>query len=1353
MNTRRALTAGALLLAAAAAGANSAVAQCTLNGTIRQFEPNPPGASRLGTLNWIWVSGFNLNQPAGGSPRLLVTESFGYQQVDLTDPANPQAIFWEDYRYTPIQSGCGKPECGAVPYSGDGHSSINAVGISDDGARSAFALSSDADSPNGGRTMLGVTTGTGQIALMAETAGQSGSSIAVQHLGSRYLEYTLSNTAVYVSDATTLPVSLNHSTNYSSETIGTPGGSSPTLAGPYLAYLGTSGTINLINVSSPGPVGSIVSGFSSSSITSTDPVWGRPSTERIYAFHAAADPQNSSAIYILAEFANPSYQSAGYSLIRYVGGTATFVGTYKIPVQSGEQWGLSYTVGLYQYAGNLYALMWGNRTAPTQLYRLFSVAVASFGSGVVPGQVDVDPARYSGFKTGFPMAGLPASNNLYLYVPSAQSGWVVPLSCVSPDSPPASDLVVQPVPCPGGGGGPCPLNANDAVFVGTTLQITPQVATAKPITDWRFDYDLHPAEDNGNSSPRIRNADLFYPATLPVPITLVGPCDPRTSGVPSTGAGCWASETSNGDFASGAPAGTSKVLTLALEAANANGYGNLKTLPLTWKVPAVRLQNPNVLLGQPLVSGSDGTPSPSGFKWYFGTSPDSLTQVACSGATCMPTGQFAAKGTYYWWLTVPYPTGYTSPDCGSPCTQNLGTFSVTDVSLAFTGIPTTAVAGAGLNVTDASSAASGATTCGGGLQYSFCDASAGACSASSWQSLLISPLGSGLSTNISAPSSAGTYWLRVHYSYTTSGSCGSPLTATWTPGVSGLSDATAWRVVVTPLPPTIQVLVNGVNPCIGAGGGCSGGVPANIGDTVTVKAWLGFNPDSNPPPSTAWAFGAGASPSSCSGTGCQGTIFTYTAAGNQTISLSGYPGIADPAATVLMSVSVPAVVASNSTLPSGVCAGSSVTLTASPTVTGATYAWTGTNNFSSALQCPVLSPATSGTYTVTRTISGQPSSTSSTTTVVIVPPPVPTAGNNGPVCSGQTLSLSAASIAGATYAWTGPNGFSSSQQNPSIANATAAASGTYFVTATVNGCSTAASTTAAVNAPPAAPAAGNSGPLCVGGNLQLTASAIANATYAWTGPNGFTSTLQNPSIANVTPGSGGTYSVTATVSGCTGPAGTTVAVVNGSSAAITVPSNLCLPNVTSGTASVADAGAGATYAWTVTNGTIASGQGTASIAFSVSAAGTTTVAVVVTAGGCVSSSSVPVAVSAQCGGLNVLTPCRVLDTRNPNGSTGGPSIGPSSGRRFFATGVCGIPPGMTALSANVTVVSQDAQGSIVAYPGDLPTPPNAITVTVRQGQTRANNAIVKLASDGSFWIWNTTAGTVDVILDVNGTFQ
>ncbi|MCE7958893.1 MAG: hypothetical protein DYH06_13310, partial [Acidobacteria bacterium ACB2] len=85
-------------------------------------------------------------------------------------------------------------------------------------------------------------------------------------------------------------------------------------------------------------------------------------------------------------------------------------------------------------------------------------------------------------------------------------------------------------------------------------------------------------------------------------------------------------------------------------------------------------------------------------------------------------------------------------------------------------------------------------------------------------------------------------------------------------------------------------------------------------------------------------------------------------------------------------------------------------------------------------------------------------------------PSTPTPSNNGPVCAGQTLTLSTPAVAGATYAWTGPNGFTSSSQNPSIAGATTAASGTYEVLVTVSGCTSAAgSTTATVDPDAVAP--------------------------------------------------------------------------------------------------------------------------------------------------------------------------------------------------------------------------------------------------------------------------------------------
>ena len=65
--------------------------------------------------------------------------------------------------------------------------------------------------------------------------------------------------------------------------------------------------------------------------------------------------------------------------------------------------------------------------------------------------------------------------------------------------------------------------------------------------------------------------------------------------------------------------------------------------------------------------------------------------------------------------------------------------------------------------------------------------------------------------------------------------------------------------------------------------------------------------------------------------------------------------------------------------------------------------------------------------------------------------------NNGPVCAGTTLTLMANTLTGATYAWTGPNGFTSISQNPTLAYSDAA-KGTYTVTVTRNGCSATAST-------------------------------------------------------------------------------------------------------------------------------------------------------------------------------------------------------------------------------------------------------------------------------------------------------
>jgi hypothetical protein len=233
-----------------------------------------------------------------------------------------------------------------------------------------------------------------------------------------------------------------------------------------------------------------------------------------------------------------------------------------------------------------------------------------------------------------------------------------------------------------------------------------------------------------------------------------------------------------------------------------------------------------------------------------------------------------------------------------------------------------------------------------------------------------------------------------------------------------------------------------------------------------------------------------------------------------------------------------------------VCEGSSLSLTAS-TVSGAIYSWTGPDGYTSLLQNPTVSDsattAMTGTYSVTVTIGGNAIATGSTNAIIHIIPSTPITGNNGPVCEGSILFLTADTISGATYSWIGPNGFASSSQNPTVSSsATTAMAGNYNVTATVNGCTSLEGTNnVIVNVIPNAPTAGNNGPVCEGSILFLTADTISGATYSWIGPNGFASSSQNPIVSDsATSAMPGTYSISVTVNGCTSPIVTTSVIIN-----------------------------------------------------------------------------------------------------------------------------------------------------------------------------------------------------------------
>jgi gliding motility-associated-like protein len=189
-------------------------------------------------------------------------------------------------------------------------------------------------------------------------------------------------------------------------------------------------------------------------------------------------------------------------------------------------------------------------------------------------------------------------------------------------------------------------------------------------------------------------------------------------------------------------------------------------------------------------------------------------------------------------------------------------------------------------------------------------------------------------------------------------------------------------------------------------------------------------------------------------------------------------------------------------------------------------------------------------------------------------PPAITAGADSPVCAGEAISLSASG--GANYAWTGPNGFNSDQQNPVIDNASVANAGDYTVRVVDSeGCEATAVVAVLVNPSPTAAAVAAATSVCVGASIELNAG--GGVAYSWSGPGGFASNEQNPIIAAATETQAGDYVVMVfDANGCVDSAMISIEVggdLTGAEARANSP--LCVGQTLRLTAS-----GGAIYAWT-----------------------------------------------------------------------------------------------------------------------------------------------------------------------------
>ena len=114
-----------------------------------------------------------------------------------------------------------------------------------------------------------------------------------------------------------------------------------------------------------------------------------------------------------------------------------------------------------------------------------------------------------------------------------------------------------------------------------------------------------------------------------------------------------------------------------------------------------------------------------------------------------------------------------------------------------------------------------------------------------------------------------------------------------------------------------------------------------------------------------------------------------------------------------------------------------------------------------------------------------------------------------------------------------------------------------------------------------------------------------------------------------------------------------------------------------------------------------------------------------------------------------VTPCRLVDTRPPNGS------GPIQGGTFRTfpipqEGGCNIPSTASAYSLNVSALPITRLGYLTMWPAGIDLRPVVSTLNSPDGRVKADAAIVPAGTNGAVNVYVTD--TTNVILDINGYF-
>ncbi len=116
-----------------------------------------------------------------------------------------------------------------------------------------------------------------------------------------------------------------------------------------------------------------------------------------------------------------------------------------------------------------------------------------------------------------------------------------------------------------------------------------------------------------------------------------------------------------------------------------------------------------------------------------------------------------------------------------------------------------------------------------------------------------------------------------------------------------------------------------------------------------------------------------------------------------------------------------------------------------------------------------------------------------------------------------------------------------------------------------------------------------------------------------------------------------------------------------------------------------------------------------------------------------------------------LTPCRVADTRHPNGGLGSPYLTGGQERAFpiLDASSCNIPSSAAAYSLNFSVVPHGGLGYMTVWPTGQ-SRPLVSTLNDIPGTIIANAAIVPAGSSGDISVY--PSNDTDLVIDINGYF-